>query len=164
MPVRHGVDIRVLFLGQYPNEVNSLAEAARGAGTFPPSPADQLLIDHPFRHTFTEMLEVWRSRRLLPGNISGGGLGRGKGSTSRPAPESCDLVLGGVDDEFQDRVPRLCMVRGRSLRYSRLAVDGSVHQRANTVTGDDADGAFGDRLPPLTATRRSRRHDSTLQV
>ncbi|MFD4723415.1 hypothetical protein ACFWOY_34765 [Streptomyces sp. NPDC058423] len=30
----------------------------------------------------------------MPGNIPGGGLGRGKGSTSRSAPESSDLVLG----------------------------------------------------------------------
>ncbi|MFE5713437.1 hypothetical protein ACFQ7J_21810 [Streptomyces sp. NPDC056501] len=62
-----------------------------------PSAADQLLIDHAYRHGFTvtaKMLEVWRSRDLLPGNVPGGGLGRGKGSTSSPAPESFDLVLG----------------------------------------------------------------------
>ncbi|MFB7609925.1 hypothetical protein [Streptomyces gardneri] len=62
-----------------------------------PSAADQLLIDHAHRHGFTvtaKMLEVWRSRGLLPGNVPGGGLGRGKGSTSSPAPESFDLVLG----------------------------------------------------------------------
>ncbi|MFE6848703.1 hypothetical protein [Streptomyces sp. NPDC057686] len=61
------------------------------------SAADQLLIDHAYRHGFTvtaKMLEVWRSRRLLPGNVPGGGLGRGKGSTSAPAPESFNLVLG----------------------------------------------------------------------
>ncbi|MFD9047947.1 hypothetical protein [Streptomyces zaomyceticus] len=62
-----------------------------------PSAADQLLIDHAYRHGFTvtaKMLEVWRSRGLLPGNVPGGGLGRGKGSTSSPVPESFDLVLG----------------------------------------------------------------------
>lgn len=62
-----------------------------------PSAADQLLIDHAHRHGFTvtaKMLEVWRNRGLLPGNVPGGGLGRGKGSTSSPAPESFDLVLG----------------------------------------------------------------------
>ncbi|MGW8779501.1 hypothetical protein ACWGNM_15755 [Streptomyces sp. NPDC055796] len=62
-----------------------------------PSAADQLLIDHAHRHGFTvtaKMLEGWRSRRVLPGNVPGGGLGRGKGSTSTPAPESFDLVLG----------------------------------------------------------------------
>ncbi|MFJ6252873.1 MULTISPECIES: hypothetical protein [unclassified Streptomyces] len=62
-----------------------------------PSAADQLLLDHAHRHGFTvtaKMLEIWRSRRLLPGNVPGGGLGRGKGSTSTPAPESFDLVLG----------------------------------------------------------------------
>ncbi|MFC8176694.1 hypothetical protein [Streptomyces sp. NPDC057325] len=62
-----------------------------------PSAADQLLLDHAHRHGFTvtaKMLEIWRSRRLLPGNVPGGGLGRGKGSTSTPEPESFDLVLG----------------------------------------------------------------------
>ncbi|MFF3088852.1 hypothetical protein ACFVRB_28010 [Streptomyces nojiriensis] len=62
-----------------------------------PSAADQMLLDHAHGHGFAvtaKMLEVWRSRRLLPGNIPGGGLGRGKGSTSSPAPESFDLVLG----------------------------------------------------------------------
>ncbi|MFG2298529.1 hypothetical protein [Streptomyces sp. NPDC048603] len=62
-----------------------------------PSAADQLLIDHAHLHGFTvtaKMLEVWRSRSLLLGNVPGGGLGRGKGSTSTPAPESFDLVLG----------------------------------------------------------------------
>ncbi|MFD9078164.1 hypothetical protein [Streptomyces erythrochromogenes] len=62
-----------------------------------PSAADQLLIDHAHRHGSTvtaKMLEGWRSRRLLPGNVPGGGLGRGRGSTSTPAPESLDLVLG----------------------------------------------------------------------
>ncbi|WP_406739590.1 hypothetical protein OG365_41310 (plasmid) [Streptomyces sp. NBC_00853] len=64
-----------------------------------PSAADQLLLDHAYRHGFTvtaKMLEVWRSRGLLPGNVPDGGLGRGKGSTSSPAPESFDLVLGLV--------------------------------------------------------------------
>ncbi|MER7540741.1 hypothetical protein ABTX77_39150 [Streptomyces sp. NPDC097704] len=62
-----------------------------------PSAADQLLLDHAHRHGFAvtvKNLEVWRRRRLLPGNIPGGGLGRGKGSASSPAPESFDLVLG----------------------------------------------------------------------
>ncbi|MEV7559193.1 hypothetical protein [Streptomyces sp. NPDC089795] len=62
-----------------------------------PSPTDQLLIDRAFRHGFTmsaKLLEVRTSRQLLPSNISGGGLGRCQGSTSRLAPESFDLVLG----------------------------------------------------------------------
>ncbi|MFJ9824921.1 hypothetical protein ACIRSU_11150 [Streptomyces sp. NPDC101160] len=58
-----------------------------------PSAADQLLLDHAHRHGFAvtaKMLEVWRRRGLLPGNIPGGGLGRGRGSTSSPAPEAFD--------------------------------------------------------------------------
>ncbi|MCY0962192.1 hypothetical protein [Streptomyces sp. H27-H5] len=61
------------------------------------SAADQQLLDHAHRHGLTvtqKNLDVWRHARLLPGNIPGGGLGRGKGSTSSPAPESFDLVLG----------------------------------------------------------------------
>ncbi|MEY2245987.1 hypothetical protein AB8A21_24175 [Streptomyces sp. BF23-18] len=61
-----------------------------------PSTADQRLIDHAARHGLTvtaKQLEVWRRAGLLPGNVSGGGLGRGKGSTSAPRPESFDLVL-----------------------------------------------------------------------
>jgi hypothetical protein len=62
-----------------------------------PSAADQQLIDHAQRHGLTitvKQLAIWRRAGLLPGNIHGGGLGRGMGSTSRPAPESFDLVLG----------------------------------------------------------------------
>ncbi|MFD1831678.1 hypothetical protein ACFSJS_18765 [Streptomyces desertarenae] len=62
-----------------------------------PSAADRQLIEHAQRHGLTvtaKQLATWRRSRLLPGNIPGGGLGRGKGRTSRPAPESFDLVLG----------------------------------------------------------------------
>ena len=62
-----------------------------------PSAADRQLIDHAQRHGVTvtaKQLATWRRSRLLPGNIPGGGLGRGRGRTSRPTPESFDLVLG----------------------------------------------------------------------
>ncbi|MQS06009.1 hypothetical protein [Streptomyces alkaliphilus] len=62
-----------------------------------PSAADRQLIDHAQRHGFTvtaKQLATWRRSMLLPGNILGRGLGRGRGRTSRPAPESFDLVLG----------------------------------------------------------------------
>ncbi|MFJ4732521.1 hypothetical protein ACIP6V_09555 [Streptomyces sp. NPDC088770] len=61
-----------------------------------PSAADQQLIDHAARHGVTvtaKQLAVWRRAGLLPGNTPGGGLGRGRGSTSAPPPESFDLVL-----------------------------------------------------------------------
>jgi hypothetical protein len=63
----------------------------------PPSTADQQLIEHAARHGYTitvKQLIVWRRAGLLPGNIPGGGLGRGRGSTSTPPPESFDLVVG----------------------------------------------------------------------
>lgn len=63
----------------------------------PTSAADQQLINHAACHGFTitaKQLAGWRKAGLLPGNIPGGGLGQGNGSTSAPAPESFDLVLG----------------------------------------------------------------------
>ncbi|MEU7086902.1 hypothetical protein [Streptomyces achromogenes] len=60
------------------------------------SAADQQLIDHAARHGLSvseKRLAVWRRAGLLPANVHGGGLGRGKGSTSSPPPESYDLVL-----------------------------------------------------------------------
>ncbi|MGW4490497.1 hypothetical protein [Streptomyces sp. NPDC004376] len=61
-----------------------------------PSAADQRLIDHAARHGFTvtvKRLALWRRAGLLPGNVPGGGLGRGRGSTSTPPHESFDLVV-----------------------------------------------------------------------
>ncbi|MFD5420934.1 hypothetical protein ACFWJT_23275 [Streptomyces sp. NPDC127069] len=110
-----------------------------------PSPADQLLIDHAFRHGFTvtaKMLEVWRSRRLLPGNISGGGLGRGKGSTSRPAPESFDLVLGLARHGGRGRRPHdvALLLFGEGLPVPEQTVRAAFTAAVDTliVRGDDA--------------------------
>lgn len=61
-----------------------------------PSAADRLLIDHAVCHDLAvtpKQLATWRRAGLLPGKLSGGGLGRGKGSTSSPPPESYELVL-----------------------------------------------------------------------
>ncbi|MFM9700032.1 hypothetical protein [Streptomyces europaeiscabiei] len=63
--------------------------------TTTPSPADQQLIDHAQRHGFTvsaKQLETWRRAGLLPANASSS-LGRGRGSTSRAAPEAFELVV-----------------------------------------------------------------------
>ncbi|MGW2748075.1 hypothetical protein [Streptomyces sp. NPDC001450] len=79
----------------------------------PPSAADQQLIDHATRHGFTvtvKRLAVWRRAGLLPGNVPGGGLGRGRGSTSAPPRESFDLVLG------------LARLAGRGKRPTDLAL------------------------------------------
>ncbi|MER6373565.1 hypothetical protein ABT255_35520 [Streptomyces mirabilis] len=61
-----------------------------------PSAAHRQLIDHAARHNLVvtaKRLEIWRRAGLLPGNVPGGGLGRSRGSTSSPSPESFDLVL-----------------------------------------------------------------------
>ncbi|MEU8789756.1 hypothetical protein [Streptomyces sp. NPDC048643] len=61
-----------------------------------PSAADRQLIDHAALHDLAvtaKQLEIWRRAGLLPGNVPGGGLGRGRGSTSSPPPESFDLIL-----------------------------------------------------------------------
>ncbi|WP_369244472.1 hypothetical protein [Streptomyces sp. R41] len=79
----------------------------------PPSVADQQLIEHAARHGFTitvKQLAVWRRAGLLPGNIPGGGLGRGWGSTSTPTPEGFDLVVA------------LARLAGRGKRPADLAL------------------------------------------
>ncbi|MEW1699359.1 MULTISPECIES: hypothetical protein [unclassified Streptomyces] len=122
--------------------------------TAPPSPADQLLINHAFRHGFTvtaKMLEVWRSRRLLPGNISGGGLGRGKGSTSQPAPESFDLVLGlarhGGRGKRPHDVALLLVGEGLPVPEQTVRAAFSAAVDSLTVRGDDEpDADPEDRL------------------
>ncbi|MFJ8165942.1 hypothetical protein ACIRBY_34195 [Streptomyces sp. NPDC096136] len=110
-----------------------------------PSPADQLLIEHAFRHGFTvtvKMLEVWRSRRLLPGNISGGGLGRGKGSTSRPAPESFALVLGLAGHGGRGKRPHdvALLLFGEGLPVPEQTLRAAFTAAVNTLTvpGDGA--------------------------
>ncbi|MFE5489028.1 hypothetical protein ACFQ7Z_03550 [Streptomyces virginiae] len=111
-----------------------------------PSAADQLLLDHAHRHGYDDVtvkiLEVWRSRRLLPGNISGGGLGRGKGSTSRPAPESFDLVLGlarhGGRGKRPHDVALLLFGEGLPVPEQTIRAAFTAAVDALTVPGDDA--------------------------
>jgi hypothetical protein len=60
-----------------------------------PSAADQQLVAHVAHHgqvVTARQVERWRGHGLLPANNSRG-LGRGRGSTSEPAPEAFDLVL-----------------------------------------------------------------------
>ncbi|MFJ3419604.1 hypothetical protein ACIPN8_25020 [Streptomyces sp. NPDC086082] len=83
------------------------------ASNKPPSAADQQLIEHAARHGFTitvKQLAVWRRAGLLPGNIPGGGLGRGWGSTSTPPSDSFDLVVA------------LARLAGRGKRPADLAL------------------------------------------
>jgi hypothetical protein len=59
------------------------------------SPADLELITHAERRGFTltgRRIERWRAQGLLPANVRRA-LGRGRGSTSEPAPGARDLVL-----------------------------------------------------------------------
>ncbi|MFD3330333.1 hypothetical protein [Streptomyces sp. NPDC058701] len=110
-----------------------------------PSAADQLLLDHAHRHGYNDvtakMLEVWRSRRLLPDNISGGGLGRGKGSTSKPAPESFDLVLGLARHGGRGKRPNdvALLLFGEGLPVPEQTIRAAIIAAVDTLTipGDD---------------------------
>ncbi|MEU9015730.1 hypothetical protein AB0D12_39900 [Streptomyces sp. NPDC048479] len=80
------------------------------------SAADQQLIDHAARHGFAitaKKLAGWRRAGLLPGNVPGGGLGQGRGSTSSPPSESFDLVVA---------LARLARLAGRGKRPTALAL------------------------------------------
>ncbi|MFF3710298.1 hypothetical protein [Streptomyces phaeochromogenes] len=111
-----------------------------------PSAADQRLIDRAARHGLTvtvKQLAGWRRSGLLPGNIPGGGLGRGRGSTSAPPPESFDLVVA------------LARVAGRGKRPTDLALllfaEGlpvpEATVRAAFRAAVDADALPGDDVP-----------------
>ena len=69
----------------------------------------------------------------------------------------------GVDDEFEERESSSRMVRGRALGDSSFYIDHSVSERANSVTGNDTNGAVGDQLSTVMAASRLCRHDSMLQ-
>ncbi|WP_435607416.1 hypothetical protein [Streptomyces ardesiacus] len=89
-----------------------------------PSAADQQLIDHAARHDLTitaKQLAGRRRARLLPGNIPGGGLGQGRGSTSTPPPESFDLVvaLGRMSGAASGRRTWRCCCSPKDSRYRR---------------------------------------------
>ncbi|MFE9883346.1 hypothetical protein [Streptomyces sp. NPDC005784] len=118
-----------------------------------PSAADQRLIDHAARHGFTvtvKQLANWRRAGLLPGNIPGGGLGRGRGSMSTPPPASFDLVaalarLGGRGKRPADLALLLfaegLLVPEATVRAAfRAAVD------ADALPGED--DASADGLDP----------------
>jgi hypothetical protein len=120
-----------------------------------PSAADQQLIDHAQRHGYTvtaKQLATWRSHGLLPGNIHGGGLGRGKGSTSRPAPESFDLVLGLARHAGPGRRPTdlaLLLFAG-GLPVPEATVRAAFRAAVDSITlpgeGDDPDEDLDERL------------------
>ncbi|MGW7064947.1 hypothetical protein ACWGHM_41555 [Streptomyces sp. NPDC054904] len=117
-----------------------------------PSAADQLLIDHAHPHGFTvtaKMLEVWRSRGLLPGNVPGGGLGRGKGSTSSPPPESFDLVLGlarhGGRGKRPHDVALLLFDEGLPVPEQTVRAAFTAAVDTPTIPGDDQPDADPDQ-------------------
>jgi len=56
------------------------------------------------------------------------------------------------------------MVRGRSLWDSGFFVNYSVSESANSVTGNDANGAVGDQRSAFMAAGRLCRHVWMLQV
>lgn len=109
-----------------------------------PSAADQQLIDHAQRHGYTvtaKQLATWRPAGLMPGNIPGGGLGRGKGSTSRPAPESFDLVLGLARHAGPGKRPTdsALLLFAEGLPVPETTVRAAFRAAVDTITlpGDD---------------------------
>ncbi|WP_351230123.1 hypothetical protein [Streptomyces sp. NPDC002133] len=144
-----------------------------------PSAADQQLIDHAQRHGYTvtvKQLATWRSHGLLPGNIPGGGLGRGRGSTSRPAAHSFDLLLGlarhaGPGKRPSDLALLLfgeglpvpeATVRSAFRATTAITIPGEGNDPAENLDDrlDDIDGHLADTGPVLTLVpARARRID-----
>ncbi|GAA1545906.1 hypothetical protein GCM10009730_63740 [Streptomyces albidochromogenes] len=147
-----------------------------------PSAAEQQLIDHAQRHGLTataKQLTTWRRAGLLPGNIPGGSLGRGKGSSSRPAPESFDLVLGLARHAGPGKRPKdlalLLFAEGLPVREGtvraafRAAVDTvtipgeddnadeDLDKRLDTVAGHLAEASQVITLVPARARRIDER-------
>ncbi|MEV7618022.1 hypothetical protein [Streptomyces sp. NPDC089799] len=126
-----------------------------------PSAADQLLLDHAHRRGYDDvtvkMLEVWRSRRLLPGNVAGGGLGRGRGSTSRPAPESFALLLGLARHGGRGKRPHVValLLFGEGLPVPTQTVRAAFTAAVDTLTvpGDDEPDADPEQRLDALADR-----------
>lgn len=119
-----------------------------------PSRADQQLIDHAQRygHTVTgKQLVIWRRAGLMPANIPGGGLGRGKGSTSRPAPESFDLVLGLARHAGPGKRPTdlALLLFAEGIPVPETTVRAAFRAAVDTITlpgDDDPDEDLDERL------------------
>ncbi|MEU8812575.1 hypothetical protein ACN6K5_001571 [Streptomyces violaceoruber] len=113
-----------------------------------PSAADQQLIDHAARHDLTitaKQLVGWRRARLLPGNIPGGGLGQGRGSTSTPPPESFDLVvaLGRVSGRGKRPTDLALLLFAEGLPVPEKTVRAAFRAAVDTATlPDEGDGAY----------------------
>ncbi|MEU0389144.1 hypothetical protein [Streptomyces chartreusis] len=112
-----------------------------------PSAADQQLIDHAARHDLTitaKQLAGWRRAGLLPGNISGGGLGQGRGSTSTPPPESFDLVvaLGRMSGRGKRPTDLALLLFSDGLPVPEATVRAAFRAAVDTATlPDEGDGA-----------------------
>ncbi|MEV6807795.1 hypothetical protein [Streptomyces sp. NPDC051132] len=117
-----------------------------------PSAADQQLIDHAARHDLSvseKRLAVWRRAGLLPANVHGGGLGRGKGSTSSPPPESYDLVLALARRASRGKRPAdlALLLFADGLRVPEPTVRAAFRNAVDTIAilGDyDSPGAAQD--------------------
>ncbi|MGW0345932.1 hypothetical protein ACWDX8_04875 [Streptomyces anthocyanicus] len=112
-----------------------------------PSAADQQLIDHAARHDLTitaKQLVGWRRAGLLPGNIPGGGLGQGRGSTSTPLPESFDLVvaLGRMSGRGKRPTDLALLLFAEGLPVPEKTVRAAFRAVVDTATlPDEGDGA-----------------------
>ncbi|MER6779593.1 MULTISPECIES: hypothetical protein [unclassified Streptomyces] len=116
-----------------------------------PGRADQQLIDHARDHGFDvtgEQLYWWRRHKLLPANAHGGGLGRGLGSTSRPAADSFPLVLALARLSGRGKRPTdlALLLFGEGLPVPEATVRTAFHAAVDTVrlprgaeSGEDLD-------------------------
>ncbi|AVH54691.1 MULTISPECIES: hypothetical protein [Streptomyces] len=115
------------------------------------SAADQQLIDHAARHDLTvtaKQLAGWRRAGLLPGNVRGGGLGRGRGSTSSPPPESFDLVLALARRAARGKRPTdlALLLFAEGLPVPEVTVRAAFRAAVDTVALPGEDDSSGDGL------------------
>ncbi|MCQ9130200.1 hypothetical protein [Streptomyces hilarionis] len=112
-----------------------------------PSAADQQLIDHAARHDLTitaKQLAGWRRAGLMPGNIPGGGLGQGRGSTSTPPPESFDLAvaLGRMSGRGKRPTDLALLLFAEGLPVPEATVRAAFRAAVDTATlPDEGDGS-----------------------
>ncbi|MEV4741620.1 hypothetical protein [Streptomyces sp. NPDC049555] len=114
-----------------------------------PSAADQQLIDHASHHGFAvtaKQLASWRRTGLLPRNVSGGGLGQGRGSSSWPPAESFDLVVALARCGGRGKRPAdlALLLFGDGLPVPEVTVRAAFRAAVDTVVIPDDETDSGD--------------------
>jgi len=146
------------------------------------SPADLELIAHAESRGFTltgRRIERWRAQGLLPANVRRA-LGRGRGSTSEPAPGARDLVLWLAEHARSGRRPGdlallALLAFGAGLAVpenaaraafveaaDRLEINAERYGAPGTAPEDIADAAVAAGLHATVVPARVRRIDAAL--